>query len=106
MDRIIAKAWVDEAFKQRLIADPVATLMAEGIAIPPGLCLKVVENTDCLLHIVLPPKPSDELSRESLESVTGGASLKLAGCLDTGLSACLDPGVSACLDPGRYVLRR
>ncbi len=29
--RIVAKAWEDEAFKQRLLADPKATLQAEGL---------------------------------------------------------------------------
>ncbi|MBF0304578.1 MAG: NHLP leader peptide family RiPP precursor [Alphaproteobacteria bacterium] len=79
VDRIIAKAWADEAFKAKLIADPAATLLAEGIAVPANITLKVVENTDTVLHIVLPPRPTDELSAESLDGIAGGA--------------CLDPGI-------------
>ncbi|MBF0333312.1 MAG: NHLP leader peptide family RiPP precursor [Alphaproteobacteria bacterium] len=79
VDRIIAKAWADEAFKARLIADPAATLLAEGVAVPTNVTLKVVENTDTVVHIVLPPKPTDELSAEALDGISGGA--------------CLDPGI-------------
>ena len=73
MGRIIAKAWADEAFKAALIADPVATLKAEGLPVPDGLKLSVVENSATHLHIVLPPKPSEgEMSDEALGSVSGG----------------------------------
>jgi hypothetical protein len=70
--KIIAKAWRDPAFKAELIANPVAALKAEGIDIPAGMTVTVVENTDKQFHLVLPPVPSDELSDESLEAVAGG----------------------------------
>ena len=71
--RIIAKAWADEAFKAALIADPIATLKAEGIPVPEGLSLTVVENTSAHLHLVLPPKPQEgEISEDALSSVAGG----------------------------------
>ena len=71
--RIIAKAWADEAFKAALIADPVATLKAEGIPVPDGLKLSIVENSPTHLHIVLPPKPPEgEVSDEQLGNVAGG----------------------------------
>jgi hypothetical protein len=34
MQQIIAKCWSDEAFKEKLVADPHATLAAEGVHIP------------------------------------------------------------------------
>jgi hypothetical protein len=34
--KIIAKAWMDEGFKARLLSDPMATLKEEGVEIPPG----------------------------------------------------------------------
>ncbi len=43
--RIVAKAWADEAFKQRLLADPKATLVAEGLTFPEGDEVRVVEPT-------------------------------------------------------------
>jgi Nitrile hydratase, alpha chain len=65
--KIVAKAWRDPAFKAELIA-----LKAEGIDIPAGMTVTVVENTDKLFHLVLPPVPSDELSDEALDAVAGG----------------------------------
>jgi hypothetical protein len=66
------KAWRDPAFKAELIANPAAALKAEGIDVPAGMTVTVLENTDELFHLVLPPVPSDELSDEALDAVAGG----------------------------------
>ncbi|MCX5816090.1 MAG: nitrile hydratase subunit alpha [Proteobacteria bacterium] len=55
--KLIAKAWADEDFKARLVADPVAVLRAEGIDVPDGKKLKVVEDTEDTSYIVIPVKP-------------------------------------------------
>jgi hypothetical protein len=70
--KIIARAWRDPAFKAELIANPAAALKAEGIDVPAGLAVTVLENTDKQFHLVLPQAPSDELSVEALEAVAGG----------------------------------
>ena len=70
--KIIAKAWRDPAFKAELIANPAAALKAEGIDVPAGMAMTVVENTDKQFYLVLPPSPSDELSEEALDAVAGG----------------------------------
>src|SRR5439155_26137757 len=70
--RIIAKAWSDETFKKRLLAEPAAALKAEGIALPEGVSVRAVENTATMFHFVLPPKPTGELSDQELETVAGG----------------------------------
>jgi hypothetical protein len=70
--KIIAKAWRDPAFKAELIANPAAALKAEGIDVPAGMTVTVVENTDKQLHLVLPPVPTDALSDEALDAVAGG----------------------------------
>ena len=70
--KIIAKAWRDPVFKAELIANPAAALKAEGINVPAGMTVTVVENTDKQFHLVLPPKPNDELSEEDLDAVAGG----------------------------------
>jgi len=57
--KIIAKAWADEDFKARLIAEPAETLKAEGMEVPDGITIKVVQDTENLRHIVIPHLPSD-----------------------------------------------
>ena len=73
LGKIIAKAWRDPAFKAELIANPAAALKAEGIDVPAGMAVTVLENTDKQFHLVLPPVPSDQLSDEALDAVAGGA---------------------------------
>jgi hypothetical protein len=71
--QLIAKCWSDESFKQKLLADPAATLKAENVKLPAGLSLKAVENTDKVFYLVIPAKPTD-LSDEDLDKVAGGVS--------------------------------
>ena len=70
--RIVARAWRDPAFKARLLADPHAALKEAGVTVRDGVTVKVVENTDSHFHLLLPPKPSGELSDEALDKVAGG----------------------------------
>ncbi len=65
--KLIAKVWSDESFKERLIADPKAVLAAAGISAPPGIDIKVVEQTDKQIYFVIPPRP-DSISVEEVES--------------------------------------
>lgn len=75
MQKIISKAWMDEGFKKKLLADPSAALKDEGVEIPKGIEIRAVENTDKVLHVVLPKKPSSaELSDDQLDRVAGGFS--------------------------------
>jgi hypothetical protein len=69
--KIIAKCWSDEAFKQKLLADPAATLKAEGVALPAGIQIKAIEDTAQTVHLVIPANPT-ELSDEQLDSAAGG----------------------------------
>ena len=69
--QLIAKCWADDAFKQRLLADPAGTLAAEGMAVPEGVTLRVVEDTAQSLTLVIPPRPT-ELTDEALEGMAGG----------------------------------
>ena len=74
--KIITKAWRDPAFKAALIANPTAALKAEGMDMPAGVTVSVVENTDTHFYLVLPPAPTDELSEGDLAGVAGGAGSK------------------------------
>jgi len=70
--QVVARAWSDEAFKRRLLAEPGAVLREQGVDVPPGVEVRVVENTDAVVHLTLPRPPAEELSDEQLETVAGG----------------------------------
>ena len=76
LEKIIARAWRDPAFKAALITNPAAALKAEGIDVPAGMAVTVLENTDKQFHLVLPPEPTDELPDEALDAVAGGKVFK------------------------------
>jgi hypothetical protein len=63
--RLVAKAWSDKSFEEQLLADPLSTLQAEGLQLPPGTQVKVVAETasvglsDGTLSFYLPPKPAE-----------------------------------------------
>jgi hypothetical protein len=72
LSAVVAKAQSDSEFKKSLLSDPAAALSAAGVAIPAGVTVKVVENTDNLVHLVLPVDSS--LSETQLSAVAGGFS--------------------------------
>jgi hypothetical protein len=58
LGNVIAKAWTDEDFKQALMRDPRAAIEAEGVCLPEGLEVRVLENSDSVFNLVLPPMPA------------------------------------------------
>jgi len=72
MSQLLAKCWADDGFKQKVLADPAAALKAEGVELPAGLSFKAHENTDKVVHLVIPAKPT-ELSDEELDMVVAGS---------------------------------
>lgn len=78
--RIVEKAWEDEAFKNDLIKNPVETtekLLGERIEIPKGKSVIVRDQTNSnKVYINIPSRPNSEsfeLSEEQLENVAGGS---------------------------------
>lgn len=53
MGRIIARAWSESAFKDRLLAESATALAELDLALPAGKSVVGVENTATLTHIVL-----------------------------------------------------
>jgi hypothetical protein len=100
MSQLIAKCWADDGFKRKLLADPAGTLKAEGSQLPAGLTIKVVEDTDKVYHLVIPPKPT-ELSDADLDSVSGGATASYftwsGQCVQTPACWSLNGSASGCL---------
>jgi len=68
---LVARAWSDDDFKRRLMANPAAVLEEFGIETPPGVEWRVVEDGPQVRHLVLPPSPSGELSDEELTCSIG-----------------------------------
>lgn len=65
---LVAKAWSDDVLKQRLVDEPAAVLEEHGIEVPPGVQLRVVEDTGDVYHLVLPASPAGDLVDEDLSS--------------------------------------
>jgi hypothetical protein len=74
--QVIDRATRDSAFRQELLQNPKETVERElGVNIPPGIELRVVEETSSTLYLVLPPQAmaaGQELSDRELEQVAGG----------------------------------
>jgi hypothetical protein len=81
VSRLVARAWLDDEFRQRFISNPAAVLAENGLTLPSGVQVRVNQeisadsittlstNTDSnvLYEIPLPPKPP-ELADTQLRS--------------------------------------
>lgn len=87
---LVAKAWSDESLKRRLIDDPATVLREQGIEVPYDVELEVVEDTEQVRHLVLPPSPSGNLSDEELAGTVAydGFSFGSFGCGGSGGCGC------------------
>jgi hypothetical protein len=91
--QIVGRAWADDGFNQRLRADPAGVLTEYGLPLSAGLRIEVLENpdrvpedTDGVMHLVLPGKPSAaELSEEEL---CNGGAVAAARCGCGGCHSC------------------
>jgi hypothetical protein len=71
--QIVAQAWCDEGFMERLLSDPRSVLAEYDVEVPPGTGVKVVlgtevrvDDTDTVRRFILPARPSHELMEEEL----------------------------------------
>ncbi len=72
--QIVVRAWRDESFKKRLMSQPLDVLKEMGVHPPQGMEVKVVENSDKVVHLPLYAKPSKaDISEEDLRQVAGAA---------------------------------
>jgi len=71
-EKIVGKAWKDDAFKRRLMSNPAAVLKEEGLEPPKDTQVRVVEDTPTLVHLTLRANPAEELSEDDLLRVVGG----------------------------------
>lgn len=57
LNRVIERAVHDDDYRARFLNDPTAILQAAGLPLPEGVEVKVVENTNDIVHLPLPPPP-------------------------------------------------
>ena len=74
--QIIAKAWSDQAFQSRLLANPNEALKECMIEIPIDMDLKVHLNSERVFHLVVPLPP---VERE-LATVDDASAEDRGGC--------------------------
>ena len=74
--QLIERATRDQAFRQELVRDPKGVIQRElSVEIPPGVDIRVVEESPTTSYLVLPPAPvasGQQLSDRDLEAVAGG----------------------------------
>jgi hypothetical protein len=59
----------------------VAVLKEEGVDVPAGLEVRAVENTEKLVHMIIPLKPvSGEFNHEKLLLIAHGSGFHALGC--------------------------
>jgi hypothetical protein len=78
--KLIERSLEDEAFRQKLLADPKAAIEQElGSRLPESIEVRAVEETPEIIYLVLPSRSADvrggELSDQELDAVSGGLSL-------------------------------
>ena len=60
MHEIITRAWQDEAFKQKLLAEPKSTIEEMlGVTLPDEIEIFIHEQTPTALHLILPMAPDN-----------------------------------------------
>jgi Nitrile hydratase, alpha chain len=70
--KIIARAWADEAFRERLRANPHAAVAEEtGIKVPESITVEVLEETPEKAYLVIPSNRV-AISDEHLDISGGG----------------------------------
>ena len=53
--RLVQRAVKDPAQRRQLLAEPRRVLIEAGVELPEGVEIEVLENTDTVIHLVLPP---------------------------------------------------
>ncbi len=57
---IVARAWIDDDFKKRLLSRPAEVLAEYRLELPRGVTdVRIVENTPERVHFILPAPPTD-----------------------------------------------
>ena len=80
LQQLAARCRADAGLRGRIENGDHAEL---GLAIPPGVALRLVEQTAARYYLPLPPDPNAVIAENQLESVAGGSTLSSAGTAST-----------------------
>lgn len=73
-DKLVAKAWADEGFRERLKTDPRTAVAEEtGITVPESITVEVLEETADKAYIVIPANRV-AIADDQLDAAGGGYS--------------------------------
>ena len=64
----------DPELRARMFEAPASVLEEHGIGVPPGVELRVVEDTAAVRYVPIPPSSNVAVSDAAVEAVAGGAS--------------------------------
>ena len=60
---LIQQAVADASVRRKLVDSPQTTLAEAGVIMPDGLDVQIVENSDRVIHLVLPPLVSAQAQK-------------------------------------------
>jgi hypothetical protein len=67
----------DGGFRSRLLADPAKALKELGVDLPPGMQVRIVEDSAASLNLALAGQGEGELADEDLQKIVAGAAYSL-----------------------------
>jgi len=103
---LLAKVWADDALKRRFLENPAAVLQEHGIKTKHGVELRVVENTEKMQYVVLPPKPAGDITELSAPELLAGVAAGLFCCTGfTRIPRAPIPAPALTVGPGPLILR-
>ena len=81
--KFMSRVRSDPELRARMLAAPAGVLAEHGIGVPPGVELRVVEDTAAVRHVPLPPSPNAVVPDAGAEAVAGGVGhmLEIGGSL-------------------------
>ena len=78
-DEFMSRIQSDPGLRARMFAAPADVLEEHGIGVPPGMELRVVEDTAEIRHVALPPSTNAAVPDAAVEAVAGGSGDRLVG---------------------------
>lgn len=72
--KVVEKAWKDESFKKQLLENPNDVFQKNGISVPEGITVNIIEDSENVRNFPLPVAPkTKELANEQNSPVVGSS---------------------------------